>query len=176
MAQIDSAEYSARTLPEHPAFHWRLDGRPPWRGFDTCGLPATLQRELAYAIWRIVEQGLLIDLRYRHLVGWPVILNEDRPAAGRPPLRSLMDAPLEGWERELAKARARRTGKLGWIATGAVTLRGCYQSRSSAAFSPSVRSTSRACAQTPPICGCSRWTSSRTSSSAARSAGHGAAT
>ena len=120
-------EYSAQTLPDHPAFHWRLDGRPPWRGFDTRGLPDTLQREIAYAIWRIVEQGLLIDLRHRHLVGWLVLLNEDRLAAGRPALRSLMDAPLEGWEREFAKARARRTGKLGWIKSGAVTLRGCYR-------------------------------------------------
>lgn len=125
--ELRLSEFTARTLPDHPAFHWRLEGRPPWRGFDTYALPDTLQRELAYAIWRIVEQGLLIDLPYRHFVGWLVILNDERRNAGRPALRSLMDMSLAGWEREFAKARARRTGKLGWISSGPVTLRGCYR-------------------------------------------------
>ncbi|MDQ3722082.1 MAG: tyrosine-type recombinase/integrase [Actinomycetota bacterium] len=125
--QLRLNEFTARTLPDHSAFHWRLDGRPPWRGFNTIALPDTLQRELAYAIWRIVEQGLLIDLRYRHLVGWLVILNDERRATGRLQLRSLMDMSLASWQREFAKARARRTGQLGWIKTGAVTPRGCYR-------------------------------------------------
>jgi hypothetical protein len=32
--ELRLTEFSPRTLPDHPAFRWRLGGRPEWRGFD----------------------------------------------------------------------------------------------------------------------------------------------
>ncbi|MGE5635615.1 MAG: hypothetical protein ACM3UV_01555, partial [Nocardioidaceae bacterium] len=106
--------------------HWRLEGHPQWRGFDLFSLPEPMQRELAYCVWQVIESGLTINTNYSQLVWWLIMLDEDYRAAKRPPLRSLIDLSLADWERELVKARTRRTGKLGWTSNGPATLRRCY--------------------------------------------------
>ena len=127
--ELRLTEFSYRTLPDHPAFRWKLIERGSWRGFDLYSLPVAMQRELAYCFWQIIESGLTINMNYSQLVWWLIILDEDYRAAKRPRLRSFMDLPLARWERELAKARTRRTGKLHrmWTSNGPATLRRIYR-------------------------------------------------
>ncbi|HUY59138.1 MAG TPA: tyrosine-type recombinase/integrase [Solirubrobacteraceae bacterium] len=126
-AELRLVEFSLRTLPDHPAFRWRLGKHPEWRGFDLYSLPGPMQREFAYCVWQVIEQGLTVNMNYGQLVTWLIMLGEDYRVAGRPPLRSLSDLSLVEWERELVKARTRRTGKLGWTSNGPATLRRCYR-------------------------------------------------
>ena len=127
--ELRLTEFSYRTLPDHPAFRWKLIERGSWRGFDLYSLPVPMQRELAYCFWQIIESGLTINMNYSQLVWWLIILDDDYRGAKRPRLRSFMDLPLARWERELAKARTRRTGKLHrmWTSNGPATLRRCYR-------------------------------------------------
>ena len=127
--ELRLTEFSYRTLPDHPAFRWKLIERGSWRGFDLYSLPVAMQRELAYCFWQIIESGLTINMNYSQLVWWLIILDDDYRGAKRPRLRSFMDLPLARWERELAKARTRRTGKLHrmWTSNGPATLRRCYR-------------------------------------------------
>jgi integrase len=127
--ELRLVEFSPRTLPDHPAFRWKLKTRGSWRGFDLYTLPEPMRRELAYCFWQIIESGLTITNYYGQLVWWLIMLDEDYRAGGRRRLRSFMDLPLARWERELAKARTRRTGKLHheWVANGPATLRRCYR-------------------------------------------------
>lgn len=112
--ELRLTEFSPRTLPDHPAFRWRLGCRPEWRGFDLGPLPEPMQRDFAYCLWRVIDSGLTITAPYALLVNWFVYLAEDVRAAGRPPLRSLIDRSISDWEHELIKERARRRGKIGW--------------------------------------------------------------
>jgi integrase len=127
--ELRLTEFSYRTLPDHPAFRWKLIERGSWRGFDLYSLPVAMARELAYCFWQIIESGLTINMNYSQLVWWLIILDDDYRGAKRPRLRSFMDLPLARWERELAKARTRRTGKLHrmWTSNGPATLRRCYR-------------------------------------------------
>jgi len=127
--ELRLVEFSYRTLPDHPAFRWKLKTRGSWRGFDLYTLPEPMQRELAYCFWQIIESGLTITNYYSQLVWWLIMLDDDYRAGGRARLRSFMDMPLARWERELAKARTRRTGKLHrvWTANGPATFRRCYR-------------------------------------------------
>jgi integrase len=120
-------EFSPRTLPAHPAFRWKLTGVGSWRGFDLYTLPEPMQREFAYCFWQIIESGLTINANYSQLTWWLIILAGDDRVAKRPPMRSLVDRSCAEWERELVKARTRRTGKLGWTINGHATLRRCYR-------------------------------------------------
>jgi hypothetical protein len=88
-----------------------------------------MQRELAYCFWQIIESGLTINLNYSQMVWWLIMLDDDYRATKRPRLCSFMDMPLARWERELTKARTRRTGKLQrmWTSNGPATLRRCYR-------------------------------------------------
>ncbi len=126
-AELRLTEFSPRTLPDHPAFRWRLGCRPEWRGFTLQGLPEPMQRDFAYGVSRLIDSGLTVNAPYALTVRWFIRLAEERRQAGRPPLRSLIDRPLQEWERELVKARARRTGKLGWPFCGPNELRRCYR-------------------------------------------------
>jgi hypothetical protein len=128
-AQLRLVEFSHRTLPDHPAFRWKLKARGSWRGFDLYTLPEPMQREFAYCFWQIIESGLTINMNYSQLVWWLIILGEDYRVAKRPPMRSLIDMSLARWERELAKTRTRRTGQLhrSWTSNGPATLRRCYR-------------------------------------------------
>jgi hypothetical protein len=62
--QLRLTEFSSRTLPDHPAFHWRLEGRATWRGFDLDGLPEPMQRDFTYCLWRVIDSGLQITAPY----------------------------------------------------------------------------------------------------------------
>src|SRR5450755_4848139 len=125
-AELRLTEFSPRTLPDHPAFRWRLGCRPVWRGFDLQPLPEPMQRDLAYCVWRVIDSGLTITTPYARLVNWFIRLAEDEDRGGRP-WRSLIDRSLQDWEHELIKERARRTGKLGWAKFGPGIFRRCYR-------------------------------------------------
>jgi integrase len=125
--ELRLTEFSPRTLPDHPAFRWRLGRRPEWRGFDLAPLPEPMQRDFAYCLWRVVDSGLTITAPYARLVNWFVYLAEDLRGAGRPPLRSLIDRSASDWERELVRERARRRGKIGWPKFGTGVFRRSYR-------------------------------------------------
>jgi integrase len=125
--ELRLVEFSHRTLPDHPAFRWKLTGVGSWRGFDLYTLPAPMQREFAYCFWQIIESGLTINANYSQLAWWLLILGQDYRAAKRPAMRSLVDRSCAEWERELVKTRTRRTGKLGWTVNGHATIRRCYR-------------------------------------------------
>ena len=126
-AELRLTEFSPRTLPDHPAFHWRLEGRATWRGFDLDGLPEPMQRDFTYCLWRLIDSGLVVSAPYGQLIKWFARLAEETRATGQPPLRSLIDNSAAGWERELVRERARRTGKIGWTACGPGPFRRCYR-------------------------------------------------
>jgi integrase len=126
-AELRLTEFSHRTLPDHPAFHWRPEGRATWRGFDLGGLPEPMQRDFTYCLWRLVDSGLVVSAPYGQLIKWFTRLVEETGADGRPPLRSLIDNSAAWWERELVRERARRTGKIGWTACGRGPFRRCYR-------------------------------------------------
>ncbi|MFZ0974086.1 MAG: tyrosine-type recombinase/integrase [Solirubrobacteraceae bacterium] len=125
--ELRLTEFSSRTLPDHPAFHWRLEGRATWRGFDLGLLPEPMQRDFAYCLWRVIDSGLQITAPYGHLIKWFIRLVDETCGAGRPPLRSLIDSSVSDWERELVRERARRTGTLGWTKSGPGIFRRCYR-------------------------------------------------
>jgi integrase len=125
--ELRLTEFSSRTLPDHPAFHWRLEGRATWRGFDLGLLPEPMQRDFAYCLWRVIDSGLQITAPYGQLIKWFIRLVEETRGAGRPPLRSLIDSSVSDWERELVRERARRTGTLGWTKSGPGIFRRCYR-------------------------------------------------
>lgn len=125
--ELQLVEFSPRTLPDHPAFRWKLTGVGSWRGFDLFSLPEPMQREFAYCFWQIIESGLTINPNYSQLAWWLIILGQDYHAANRPPMRSLVDRSCADWERELVKTRTKRTGKLGWTVNGHATIRRCYR-------------------------------------------------
>jgi hypothetical protein len=126
-AELHLTEFSLRTLPDHPAFRWRLGCRPEWRGFDLGSLPEPMQRDFAYCLWRVIDSGLTITQPYARLVNWFIRLAEDQGRGGCPPLRSLIDRSLHDWEHELIKERARRSGKFGWPKFGPGIFRRCYR-------------------------------------------------
>jgi hypothetical protein len=126
-SELRLQEFSPRTLPDHPAFRWRLGCRPEWRGFDLGPLPEPMQRDFAYCLWRVVDSGLTITAPYALLVNWFIHLAQEPKLAGRPPLRSLIDRSVSEWEHELVRERARRRGKLGWPKFGPGIFRRSYR-------------------------------------------------
>jgi integrase len=125
-AELRLTEFSPQTLPDHPAFRWRLGCRPEWRGFDLGPLPEPMQLDFTYCLWRVIDSGLTITTPYALLVNWFIRLAEEQDRGGRP-LRSLIDRSLQDWEHELIKERARRTGKLGWPKFGPGIFRRSYR-------------------------------------------------
>lgn len=125
--ELRLTEFSPRTLPDHPAFPWRLEGRATWRGFDLGALPEPMQRDFTYCMWRVIDSGLTVSAPLGQLIKWFIRLDEETRAAGRPPLRSLIDFSVSHWEHELIKERARRAGKLCWPKSGPGRFRRCYR-------------------------------------------------
>ena len=125
-AELRLTEFSPQTLPDHPAFRWRLGCRPEWRGFDLGPLPEPMQRDFTYCLWRVIDSGLTITTPYALLVNWFIRLAEEQDRGGRP-LRSLIDRSLQDWEHELIKERARRSGKFGWPKFGPGIFRRSYR-------------------------------------------------
>ena len=124
--ELRLTEFSPQTLPDHPAFRWRLGCRPEWRGFELGPLPEPMQRDFAYCLWRVIDSGLTITAPYALLVNWFIRLAEEQDRGGRP-VRSLIDRSLRDWEHELIKERARRSGKLGWPKFGPGIFRRSYR-------------------------------------------------
>ena len=125
-AELRRAHFTAHNLPSHPAFRWRTE-HPKWLELDLRGLPGPMQRELAYAFWRLIEQGLGLNGNYRQLVWRLGQMLDDRRAAGRPAPQSLMELSLREWEREWRLSRARRKGRLALAVNQWAALRRCYQ-------------------------------------------------
>jgi site-specific recombinase XerD len=134
--------YTPELLPAHPAFRWRF-ANPFHREVDLRPLPAPMRRELCFAFWRIIEQGLLISDFYAHMTRSLELILIDRRAAARPLPCSLMELSLADWEREWRLVRARRgpviarvegratrtrrSGKLALASNPSGCLRRCYQ-------------------------------------------------
>jgi len=125
-ADLRRAHFTAQNLPRHPAFRWRTE-HPKWLELDLRALPEPMQRELAYAFWRLVEQGLQINANYRQLVWRLEQMLDDRRAVGRPAPESLMELSLREWEREWRLSRARRKGRLALAVNQWAAMRRCYQ-------------------------------------------------
>jgi integrase len=125
-SELRLTEFSPHTLPDHPAFHWRLQGRGQWRGFNLAGLPEPMQRDFAYCLWRVIDSGLTITSSYGLLIKWFTRLAEEE-SRDAPAMRSLIDRSVTDWEHELLRERARRTGKLGWPQAGPGVFRRCYR-------------------------------------------------
>src|SRR4051794_3403367 len=105
--ELRLSEFSPRTLPDHPAFRWRLGRRPEWRGFDLGPLPEPMQRDFAYCLWRGGDSGGAITPPHAPLVDWVIYPAEERPLPGGPPLRAPVRPPGFFWGDELVKERAR---------------------------------------------------------------------
>jgi len=134
--------FNPEVLPVHAAFHWRLE-HPYHREVDLRRLPEPMRRELCFAFWRIIEQGLLISADYAAMARSLELILIDRAAGRRAQPVSLMDLPLRAWEREWRLARARRdnvvarvdgraartrrSGKLALSPAPASALRRCYR-------------------------------------------------
>jgi hypothetical protein len=134
--------FTPEALPAHPAFQWRLE-HPYHREVDLRQLPEPMRRELCFAFWRIIEQGLRISDHYSGMTRSLELILFDRAAAGRPQPVSLMELSLREWEREWRLARARlgkvvarvdgratrtrRSGKLALSPAPAGALRRCYR-------------------------------------------------
>ena len=125
-AELQLAHYTPQVLPAHPAFRWRSE-HPNWLELDLRALPEPMARELAYAFWRLVEQGLQLNANYRQLVWRLEQMLEDRRAASRPAPQSLMELSLREWEREWRLSRARRQGRLALAVNQWSAMRRCYQ-------------------------------------------------
>ncbi len=112
-----------RATVSHPAFSWG-------RGLGTIDLmqlPGPLGRELAWCIWRAVEEGGAIHGAYRALPNRLAAVLEDRRATHGGEIRSLMELGLADWERELAKATLRRGRSLTGLKPVYWGLRTCYR-------------------------------------------------
>lgn len=134
--------FTPEVLPAHPAFQWRLE-HPYHREVDLRQLPEPMRRELCFAFWRIIEQGLRISDHYAGMTRSLELILIDRAVAGRPEPVSLMEVSLREWEREWRLARARlgkvvarvdgratrtrRSGKLALSPAPAGALRRCYR-------------------------------------------------
>jgi len=124
--ELRRAHFTPQNLPSHPAFRWRTQ-HPKWLELDLRALPEPMQRELAYAFSRLVDEGLQINGNYRQLVWRLEQMLADHRAAGRPAPQSLMVLSLREWEREWRLSRARRNGNLALAVNPWSAMRRCYQ-------------------------------------------------
>ena len=92
--------FDPASTARHPAFSWHRN----FKSLDLAALPEPMQREIAWCVWRAVEQGGQVHGAYAQLVRrLGRVLDEDR-VVGHPAALSLMDRSLEGWDRALAKS------------------------------------------------------------------------
>ena len=114
-AELRLTEFSPRTLPDHPAFRWRLGCRPEWRGFDLQPLPEPMQRDLAYCVWRVIDSGLTITAPYARLVNWLIRLVEEQRSR-RARAGAFADRPLASRLGARADQGARTAHRETWLA------------------------------------------------------------
>ena len=114
-AELRLTEFSPRTLPDHPAFRWRLGCRPEWRGFDLQPLPEPMQRDFAYCLWRVIDSGLTITAPYARLVNWLIRLAEEHGRGGRR-AGAFADRPLASRLGARADQGARTAHREAWLA------------------------------------------------------------
>lgn len=74
------------------------------------GLPETIQRELVFTIWRIVELGGRVPCAPLGLLSRELAATVDRLAVKGEPVASLLDRTPAQWRTELGRTWARRTG------------------------------------------------------------------
>lgn len=117
------AYFDTETTGGHRAFSWHQG----FRRLDLGELPEPMRRELAWCIWRAIEQGAPIHHAYGNLARRLSYAREDQTAAGEPMAVSLMDRSLEGWERELRKGALRRGLRPGGLRPALWALRSCYR-------------------------------------------------
>ncbi len=115
--------FDRETTGGDSAFSWHQG----FRRLDLRRLPEPMQRELAWCIWRAIEQGAPIHHAYGNLVRRLAYALDDESAAGERAAISLMDRSLEGWERELRKGALRRGLRPGGLRPASWALRSCYR-------------------------------------------------
>ena len=115
--------FDRETTGGHPAFSWHQG----FRRLDLGRLPEPMQRELAWCLWRAIEQGAPIHHAYGNLARRLAYALEDESAVGERASTSLMDRSLEGWERELRKGALRRGLRPGGLRPANWALRSCYR-------------------------------------------------
>src|SRR6266851_3559898 len=109
---LRQSEFMASTVPTEyrDAFSWPLARHS---SIELDRLPQEMQREMAWFIFRTIELGGKIPVAAMQALIRRLAEATDRrrlTAAGAP--CSVMELPLKSWEREIATAVTRRTGKL----------------------------------------------------------------
>lgn len=77
--QLRLVRFDPETTGGHPAFSWHGG----FRRLDLGALPEPMQRELAWCVWRAVEQGAPIHHAYVNLARRLAYAREDHRAAGQ---------------------------------------------------------------------------------------------
>jgi hypothetical protein len=120
-SELRLERYTAEAVA-HPAFSWGHGLNP----IDLSPLPAAMRRELAWCVWRAIEQGGHIHAAYSALARRLTQVIEDLAPTGPQPA-SLMDLALAGWERALRKTALRRGQRLSGLKPIRWALRSCYR-------------------------------------------------
>jgi hypothetical protein len=115
--------FDAASTGGHPGFSFRRT----FQHLDLRPLPEPMRREVAWCLWRVIDQGGQIHGAYVPLVHRLSNIDADDRATNRPPTESLMDRPLEEWERSMAKATLRRGLALSGMKPARWALRACYR-------------------------------------------------
>jgi integrase len=115
--------FDAASTGGHPAFSFRRT----FQHLDLRPLPEPMRRELAWCLWRVIDQGGQIHGAYVPLVHRLSDIDADDRAADRLPTASLMARSLEEWERAMAKATLRRGLQRSGMKPARWALRACYR-------------------------------------------------
>jgi hypothetical protein len=108
------AHFSAAAVPEE--FRGGLaHQRGRTTGVDLSGLPAPMRQELAWCVFRIIEQGGKLDIT--HMRALVRRLSEVISDFGAGAPVSLAGLALQDWEQQIALAAHRRTGALPAVGT-----------------------------------------------------------
>jgi len=108
------ANFSAAAVPEE--FRGGLaHQRGRTTGVDLSGLPAPMRQELAWCVFRIIEQGGKLDIT--HMRALVRRLSEVISDFGAGAPVSLAGLALQDWEQQIALAAHRRTGALPAVGT-----------------------------------------------------------
>ena len=103
------AYFSRETVPQqYRGGLGQRDGRP--LGIDLSGLPEPMRREVAWCIFRIIEQGGKVDVTHtRMLTRW---LADTVSDLGSQAPRSLAELSTRDWQHQMVLSVRRRTGVL----------------------------------------------------------------
>lgn len=114
--------FDRESTADHPAFSWEGS-----RYLDLGPLPTPMQREIAWCVWRAIDQGGQVHHNYANFARRLRMIIDDDHEAGGPRIASLIDRPLEKWERAMAKATLRRGLMLSGMKPPRWALRTCYR-------------------------------------------------